>query len=186
MLSVVGQLQVAQVGRTGIFLSLEGQEHVILVGVHVLLTNLVDVIHILQAYRMNGELLSVIFLVDERVFHQSVIFQLAVFCAVGHVTIQEEALVESGSRGSTYTEAGTLDGITTDVGVHRTKLKLAQIFLLIGLHIARGQDRHDFLCDIKDGDGAQFLHQHLHRIFLALSGSIRSVCCPILLRTSVG
>ena len=93
------------------------------------------------------ELLSVIFLVDERVFHQSVIFQLAVFCAVGHVTIQEEALVESGSRGSTYTEAGTLDGITTDIGVHRTKLKLAQIFLLIGLHIARCQDRHDFLCD---------------------------------------
>ena len=134
---------------------------------------------------MNGELLAVILLIDEGVFHQSVIFQLTVFGSVRHITIQEKALVESGCRGSTYTEAGTLDGITTDIGVHRTKLKLAQIFLLIGLHIARGQDRHDFLCDIKDGDGAQFLHQHLHRIFLALSSSIRSVRCPILLRTSV-
>ena len=134
---------------------------------------------------MNGEFFAIIFFVNERVFYQAIVFEFAVLRAVGHIAVQKEPLVKGGGCCSSDTETGALNGITTDVGIHRTKLKLALVFFLVCLYITRGKDRHNFLRDIENGDSAQFFHQHLNRILLTFSGALRTMSSPILFGATI-
>ena len=64
----VGQFSLSQVSGILVFLPADSQHHVVFAGVHVLLAQFVQVIHVFHADGMDGILQSVIFTVFEGVF----------------------------------------------------------------------------------------------------------------------
>jgi len=107
---------------------------------------------------MHGKFFPIILLIDKRIFYDTIIFQLAVFRSISQITIQEKTFTERRCRGSTDTEAGPLNRVTTDIGVHRTKLELALLRNLIRRDITGGKDRNNLLRHIENRNGTKFRH----------------------------
>lgn len=90
----------------------------------------------------------------ERIFDTRRIFHPVVSETVGNVSFPEPVLVEVGRRETTHPQTGTLDGVTADGGVHGAEVKLAQIFVFVGLDISRNQYLDNFFEPVVHGIGA--------------------------------
>lgn len=65
MFAVISQFGISQISCTGISLTFPGQEDIIFVGVHILLSQLVDIVKIFQTDRINRKFFTVFLLVIE-------------------------------------------------------------------------------------------------------------------------
>lgn len=63
--AVVGQFCLSQVGGAGVFLAFDGEKHVVAVGVHVLLPQFVEVVHVFEADGVYRVFFAVFFAVVE-------------------------------------------------------------------------------------------------------------------------
>ena len=185
MLAAVRQFGITQIRCPRVFLPLDGQEHIIFTGVHVLLPQLVDVIHVFKTERVHRKFLTVRLSVVERIFHQGIILHLVVLRSVCRISLYEPILTQLRGRSPSHAETGTFDGITIDSGIHRTKLKLVLIRHLTRRNIARHQDRNHFLRHGKERDRTQFRHQLLHRVRISLDCFLRTNFFPKILRTAI-
>ena len=140
MFVVVGQFSLPQISGPRIFLAFPGQEHIILAGIHVLLSQLVDIVHIFQADRVQRKFLTVFFTIIERILDKSIIFQLFIFCSIRHISVKKQVPAKCRRCCSSHTETGSFDCIATDCRVHGPELKFTFQRVLIRRDIAGHED----------------------------------------------
>ena len=145
MLAAVRQFGITQIRCPRVFLPLDSQKHIILTGIHVLLPQFVDVIHVFETKRVHGKFFSVRLAVVERIFHQSIILHLVIPRSVCRIPLYEPILTQLRGRSPSHTETSSFDGITIDRGIHRAKLKLVLVRHLTCRNIPRHQNRNHFL-----------------------------------------
>ena len=165
----IGEFGFAQIGCLVVRLALQRKEYVILVGVHVLLSQLVDVVGMVQLNRVNWELTCVEFLLVEGVFNLTRIFYLLVFRTVGHISPGKPVRIELRGSDTAHPEPGSLHLVGTDGGVHGAEIEFT---ILAGFDITAYKYPDKFL-GIVEGryltqPGQQFvdsalllLHRHM-------------------------
>ena len=182
----VAQLRLALVGGAHVLHSLDGQQHVVLACVHVLLAELIDIVRIAQAEGVPWKLLQVLLALVEGVFGCHVVLQFLVAEAVGGVAFEEEVLAEGGCGASAGSQAEAFQLVAADGGVHRSYLELALLWFLVRLHIAAEEDGDGFLRVIEDGHGAQLGHHFLEGLGVLAHGFLRTELLPKVCGLRVG
>ena len=102
-----------------IILSFEAYEKIVLVGVEIVLAILVDVVFIVQAQRVYWELVGVLFLLFERVFHLAHVLPFLVAGAVRDIETSEKMRVQIGRCHCTCAQAPSLESVVAEGGVYR-------------------------------------------------------------------
>ena len=107
-----------QVAYLVVLLALEGEEHIVLVRVKIVLSILVDVILVVQSQRVYGELVGVLSLFVERILHLSHILKLFVSKAVCYEESSEQVGVQVGRGHCSRAQTCAFQCIVADAGVH--------------------------------------------------------------------
>ena len=168
MFACISQFGIPQVCGTRVFLPADSKHHIVFAGIHIVLPQLVDVIHILEAEGMHRIFQAEILPRVKRILYKRIILHLLVPRAIGSVSLEKPVFVEDRGGSSAHTEARPFDGIPVDGAVHRSKIKLVLLRILVGRNIARHQYGNRFFHEVEHRNRTELSHQLFYgvRVFL--------------------
>ena len=180
-LSGICEFRLFYVAYLVILLALEAQEYVVFVCVQIVLTILENVVFVAHLNGVDGELVGVLLLFLERVFHLAHIFELFVLYSVCCIELPEQVGVQIGRCHCSRAQTIALQLVVADGGVHRA-IEYGR-FVLSDRYPACEEECQSLFHPIVYRVVAQFAHHLINRLLL-LAHLGYAVFCPILLRTA--
>ena len=147
---------------TVILLTFQGEENVVLAGIQVMLSILIDIRCISRLQRMDRKFIGILLLLMKRIFHLRHTFQTMVIKAISHISFIKQVWIQPSSRHTSRTQTHTFQRIAADGSVHHTYIK-QRFFLFRRRYISGEKDFQRLLRPVINGIGTELRHHLIHR-----------------------
>ena len=119
----IRQFSFTLIAYTVVFLTFQSKENIILTGIKIMLSVLINVGQVTQFQRMNRELVGILLFPVERVFQFRQPFHTFITKAVCHIPPSKQMGIKPSRCHTPSTHTHTFQRITANRGVHHTYIE---------------------------------------------------------------